>query len=40
VLVPEPATIVRRADVAGDALVTRLVAEVRRVFADAGAIAQ
>ena len=38
VVVPEPATVVRRADVASDDVVRRLVAEVRRVFADAGAI--
>ncbi len=38
VVAPEPAAVVRRADVASDELVRRLVAEVRRVFADAGAV--
>jgi hypothetical protein len=37
-VVPEPARIVRRAEVASSELSARLVAEVRRVFADAGAI--
>jgi hypothetical protein len=40
VAVPQPPAVVRRAEVAGDALVTRLVAEVKRVFADANAVAQ
>jgi len=40
VAVPEPAAVVRRAEVAGEELARRLVAEVRRVFADAGAIAR
>lgn len=38
VVVPEPARIVRSADVGSAELATRLVAEVRRVFTDAGAI--
>lgn len=38
VLVPEPAVVVRRAEVGGDDLARRLVAEVRRVFTDAGAV--
>jgi hypothetical protein len=37
-VVPEPAAVVRRAEVASDPLVRRLLAEVRRVFADAGAV--
>jgi hypothetical protein len=37
VVVPEPPLVMRRADVGGEELVRRLVAEVRRVFADAGA---
>jgi hypothetical protein len=40
VIVPEPPAIVRRADIAGEALAGRLVAEVRRLFADAGAVAK
>lgn len=40
VVVPEPPVLVRRAEVGGEQLATRLVAEVRRVFADAGAIAR
>ncbi len=38
VLVPEPPAVIRRADVGGAELTRRLVAEVRRVFADAGAV--
>ncbi|MFN2469720.1 MAG: DUF4062 domain-containing protein [Gaiellaceae bacterium] len=38
VVAPEPAAVVRRAEVASDDLVRRLVAEVRRVFVDAGAV--
>lgn len=38
VVVPEPAAVVRRADVAAEDLVRRLAAELRRVFADAGAV--
>jgi hypothetical protein len=37
VVAPEEAVVVRRGEVASDELVRRLVAEVRRVFADAGA---
>ncbi len=40
VLVPEPAVVVRRAEVGGEELARRLVAEVRRVFTDAGAVEQ
>lgn len=40
VVVPEPPVIVRRGEVASDELARRLVAEARRVFADAGAIAR
>jgi hypothetical protein len=39
VVVPAPA-VVRRGEVAGDELARRLVAEARRVFADAGAVAR
>ncbi|HUP33507.1 MAG TPA: DUF4062 domain-containing protein [Gaiellaceae bacterium] len=39
VVVPEPPAVVRRAEVAGTELAQRLVAEARRVFADAGATA-
>ncbi len=38
VVVPEPPTVVRRAEVGGDELTHRLVAEVQRVFTDAGAV--
>jgi len=38
-IAPEPALILRRADLARDETVTRLVAELRRVFADNNAIA-
>ncbi len=38
VVVPEPPQVVRRAEVGGTDLVQRLVAEVRRAFADAGAV--
>lgn len=38
VAVPEPPVIVRRGEVAGEKLAARLVAEVKRVFADSGAI--
>ena len=38
VLAPEPALIVRRVDVEGEETRKRLVAAVRRVFADAGSI--
>jgi hypothetical protein len=38
VVVPEPPTVVRRADVGGRQLTRKLVAEVRRVFVDAGAV--
>ncbi len=37
VSVPKPPVIVRRSEVATDELARRLVAEVKRVFADAGA---
>jgi hypothetical protein len=40
VIVPEQPAIVRRADIAGEALADRLVAEVRRHYADAGAVAK
>lgn len=40
VLVPEPPAVVRRAEVVGAELAERLVAEARRVFADAGAAAR
>jgi hypothetical protein len=36
VVVPEPPAVVRRAEVAGAELAQRVVAEARRVFADAG----
>ena len=39
-IVPEPAVIVRRGEVVDEQLVRRLVAEVRRVFADAGVLAR
>jgi hypothetical protein len=39
VVVPEPPSLVRRAEIGGDQLAKRLVAEVRRAFADAGAVA-
>ena len=39
VVVPESPAIVRRGEVAGDELARRIVAEARRVFADAGAVA-
>jgi Domain of unknown function (DUF4062) len=39
VVVPNPPVVVRRGEVSGDQLAARLVAEVRRVYADAGAIA-
>jgi hypothetical protein len=38
VVVPEPARVIRRADVGSADVAQRLVAEVRRVFADAGAV--
>jgi hypothetical protein len=38
VFVPEPPFVVRRAEVGGDELTQRVVAEVRRVFTDAGAV--
>jgi hypothetical protein len=37
-IAPEPALIVRRSDLARDETVTRLVAELRRLFVDAGAV--
>lgn len=40
VIVPETATVVRRAEVAGEELARKLVAEIKRVFADAGAVAR
>jgi hypothetical protein len=40
VLAPEPPVIIRRADISGEALADRLVAEVRRRYADAGAVAK
>jgi len=40
VAVPSPPAVVRRAEVGGDVLATRLVAEVKRVFADANAVAR
>lgn len=40
VVIPEPAAVVRRAEVASAELAQRLVAEARRVFADAGAAAR
>jgi len=40
VVVPEPPAVVRRAEVAGEQLVKRLVAEVRRIFADAQAVSR
>lgn len=39
VVVPDPPAIVRRGEIASDELARRLVAEARRVFADAGALA-
>jgi hypothetical protein len=39
VAVPKPPAIVRRAEVAGDQLAARFVAEVKRVFADSNAVA-
>ena len=38
VIVPDPPVVVRRGEVAGEELARLLVAEARRVFADAGAI--
>jgi hypothetical protein len=38
VVVPDPPRIIRRAEVGSDESVARLLAEVRRVFADAGAV--
>jgi hypothetical protein len=38
VAVPNPPLVVRRAEVAGDGLAVRLVAEVKRVFADSNAL--
>lgn len=38
VAAPNPPVLVRRAEVSGDALAARLVAEVKRVFADSGAV--
>ena len=38
VVVPEPARVVRRAEAGSAELAARLVAEARRVFADAGAV--
>jgi hypothetical protein len=40
VAVPEPPVLVRRAEVSGEQLGKQLVAELRRRFADAGAIAR
>jgi hypothetical protein len=40
VVVPEPPIVVRRGEVAGDELARRVVAEVRQIYADAGAIAR
>ena len=40
VVVPEPPAVVRRGEVASAELARRLVAEARRVFADAGAVAR
>lgn len=37
-IAPQPALVVRRADLARDDTVARLVAEMRRIFADAGAV--
>lgn len=40
IVVPDPPVIVRRADVAGDELARRIVAEIRRIYVDAGAVAR
>ena len=40
VAVPNPPVVVRRGEIAGDRLTERLLAELKRVFADAGALAQ
>jgi hypothetical protein len=40
VIVPEPVAIARRGEIVGEELARRLVAEARRVFADAGALAK
>lgn len=40
VLVPDPPIVIRRGEIGGDALSDRLVAEIKRVFADAGALAR
>ena len=40
VVVPQPPVIIRRGEVTADGLSKRLVAEVKRAFADAGALAQ
>lgn len=40
VIVPEPVAIVRRGEIAGEELARRVVAEAKRVFADAGAVAK
>ncbi len=37
-IAPQPALVVRRADLGRDQTVTQLVAEIQRVFADAGAV--
>ena len=37
-IAPQPALVIRRADLARDETVARLVAEMRRVFVDAGAV--
>jgi hypothetical protein len=38
IAVPSPPAVIRRAEVGGDELANRLVAEVKRVFADANAV--
>jgi Domain of unknown function (DUF4062) len=40
VVIPEPPAIVRRGEITSEELINRLVAEARRVFADAGALAR
>jgi hypothetical protein len=40
VVVPDPPAIIRRGEVAGDEFARRVVAEARRIFADAGAVAR
>ena len=40
IVVPDAPVIVRRAEVSGDELARRIVAEIRRIYVDAGAVAR